>query len=105
MRDDTRFSLLELSISWPLERRMVVIPPRATVAYEPGEWHGALVVVELGEIELECSLGDRYQFATGDVLSLHGLDLCALHNRGVEPVVLVAISRRRGLEPEESFRS
>lgn len=59
--------------------------------YDRCEWDAALVVVEQGAIELECSLGIAYRFRSGDVLVLGGLPLRALHNRGPEPAVLSAV--------------
>jgi hypothetical protein len=34
--------------------RLVSIPAHSEMADEPSEWAGAVVVVEAGEIELEC---------------------------------------------------
>jgi hypothetical protein len=57
-------------------------------------WRDALVVVERGELELECAHGGRASFGQGAVLWLAGRDARSLRNRGDEPVVLVAIRRR-----------
>ena len=84
------------------------VAPGATRAYCEAEWRDALVVVEEGEIELECLGGGRRTFCRGDVLCLAGLPLRALHNRGAAPAVLVAVARARGDEfrsdPESSLR-
>ena len=74
------------------------VAPGATRAYCEAEWRDALVVVEEGEIELECLGGGRRTFCRGDVLCLAGLPLRALHNRGAAPAVLVAVARTRGDE-------
>ena len=79
-------------------RRVVTIPPGGARAYDAAEWRDAIVAVERGEIELEGSDGERRRFARGDLLWLSGLSLRALRNRGAEPAVLVAVSRRRGDE-------
>ena len=71
---------------------MAVAPGRAR-AYDDAEWRGALVIVERGAIELEAVGGSLHRFARGDVLWLAGLALHALHNRGREQAVLVAITR------------
>jgi quercetin dioxygenase-like cupin family protein len=76
------------------EFRLVTIPPGGVRAYQEADWRDALVVVERGSIELETRQGRRRAFATGDMLCLIGLSLRALHNRGHEPVLLVAVSRR-----------
>ena len=76
------------------ELRVVTIAPGRERAYHEAEWRDALVFVERGEIELESPTATS-RFARGDVLWLIGLPLRALRNRGQEPTLLVAISRRR----------
>jgi hypothetical protein len=78
----------------PFERRLVVLAPEHPWVYDEAEWRGALVVVEHGQIELECLDGSRHRFGRGDVLWLDRLPLRALHNRGHTSAVLVAVSRR-----------
>jgi hypothetical protein len=73
---------------------VVALAPGHTWAYDAAEWRGALVVIEHGQIELECLDGSRYRFGRGDSLWLDRLPLRALHNRGHTPAVLVAVSRR-----------
>lgn len=75
-------------------RREVVIAPGRSRPYDADEWRDALVVVEDGEVHLECRAGRRRPFVRGDVLWLTGLPLRALHNHGLEPAVLVAVTRR-----------
>jgi hypothetical protein len=75
-------------------RREVTVAPGAERPYDPAEWLDALVVVERGEIELECRAGHLARFRRGDILWLTGLPLCLLRNDGAEPAVLVAVSRR-----------
>lgn len=76
--------------------RVVTVAPGGSRPYDEAEWRDALVVVECGEIELECGAGGRRRFGSGEVLWLAGLGLRALHNPGTETAVLVAVSRRRG---------
>lgn len=71
-------------------RRVVVAAERP---YDEAEWLDAIVVVERGEVELECDGGRRCRFRCGDVLFLVGLPLRAIHPRGGTPAVLVAVSR------------
>ena len=73
---------------------VVTIACGDTRAYDESEWRDALVIVEAGEVDLECQAGGRRRFRPGNVLWLTGLGLRALHSVGAEPVVLVAVSRR-----------
>jgi hypothetical protein len=93
-----RLSFLGRPLSSLFERRVVVVAPGRERAFDDAEWRDALVVVEHGEIELECTGGTCRRFGRGDLLWLIGLPLRALHNAGREPAVLVAVSRRR-LQP------
>jgi hypothetical protein len=74
--------------------RAVAVAPGCKRAYDEREWRDAVVVVRRGEVELECLSGTSHRFRRGDLLWLTGLPLRALHNRGREPVLLVAVSRR-----------
>jgi hypothetical protein len=103
--DADRSPLLFLGRTLPpaFERRVVVLAPGHTWAYDEAEWRGAIVVVEHGQIELECLDGSRHCFESGDVLWLDRLPLRALNNRGRRPAVLVAVSRRApGLTQKEN---
>jgi hypothetical protein len=73
----------------------ISIAPGGEHLYDQDEWRDALVVVERGQIELECSAGGRLRFGPGAVLWLFGLPLRALYNCGAEPALVVAVSRRR----------
>jgi hypothetical protein len=75
-------------------RRTIVVAAGAARPADEREWRDAIVVVDRGEIELECVAGGRRRFAAGAVLWLTGIDLRMLHNRGAEPAVLVAVTRR-----------
>jgi hypothetical protein len=74
-------------------RREITIAPGRTRLYDAVEWRDAVVVVEQGEVQLECRAGRFRTFGRGAVLWLTGLPLRALHNRGNQPVVLVAVWR------------
>jgi len=80
-------------------RRSVVLEPGQSRPSGDAEWRDALVIVERGDVELECAAGGRRRFSGGAVLWLEGIDLRVLHNVGDEPVVLLAVSRRRDEEP------
>jgi hypothetical protein len=73
--------------------RAVAVEPGQARAYDDAEWRDAIVAVALGDLELECLSGSAYRFRQGSVLWLADLPLRALHNRGSEPVVLVAVAR------------
>jgi hypothetical protein len=75
------------------ERRTVTVEAGSERSYDPAEWFDALVVVEQGEVELECRSGGCVRFMQGDVLWLTGLPLRVLRNPGPDAAVLVAISR------------
>jgi quercetin dioxygenase-like cupin family protein len=88
-----RFSFLNRELPPAFQRRVVAVAPGATRVYDEAEWRDALVIVEYGEIELECWRGSRRSFSSGDVLCLVGLRVRALHNHRRELAVLVAVSR------------
>lgn len=75
------------------ERRVITIAPGTARPYAEDEWRGALVVIETGDVDLECTAGGRRTFGPGDMLWFDGLSLRALRNRGDQSAVLVAISR------------
>ena len=75
------------------EVRLVAVAPGRSRAYDEPEWRDALVIVQRGQIELEGLNGSRQTFECGDVLWLAGLRLRAVHNRGREPALMVAVSR------------
>ena len=77
-----------------IRQRTVTIRPQDTVPYVAQDWHDALVVIEVGEVDLCCVRGGRRRFGKGAILFLEGLALKALHNPGLEDVVLIALSRR-----------
>jgi quercetin dioxygenase-like cupin family protein len=84
-------------------RAVRLAPGRAAVFHEAA-WRDALVVVERGEIELECASGVRLRCRCGDVLWLTGLSVRALRNPGAEVAVLGAVSRSRPGSDESAAR-
>jgi hypothetical protein len=87
------------------ELRVFTVAPGCARPYAEPDWRDALVVVTRGEIELETLGHARWRFGCGALLCLTGLPLRALHNRGAEPVRLVAVSRRLGQERRRSTSS
>jgi hypothetical protein len=75
--------------------RRVLVEPGAERTYDEEEWRDSIVLIESGELELECCSGGRCGFRRGDVLWLFGLPLRLLRNRGPAPTVLLAVSRPR----------
>ncbi len=92
--DRSPLSLLGRRLPPLFERRVIVLAPDRSRVYDDAEWRGAIIVVEHGQIELECLDGSRHCFRRGAVLWLERLPLRALHNRGHMSAVLVAVSRR-----------
>jgi hypothetical protein len=90
-----RLSFIDRPLPPSFELRLVAVAPGHERSYDEAEWRGALVVVERGEIELECVAGGRLRCAQGAVLWLVGLPLRALHNHGPETALLAAVSKRR----------
>jgi hypothetical protein len=74
--------------------RLVSIPVHAELDYQPSDWAGAVVIVEVGEIELECASGARASFGPSSILFFDGLGLRTIRNVGTETVLLSAASRR-----------
>ncbi len=91
--DDEPVTFRDRSLGSSFRRRVVTIAPGRARLYDAAEWRDALVVVEQGEVHVECRGGRFRRFAQGAVLCLTGLALRALHNRGPQPAVLVAVWR------------
>ena len=88
-------SFLGRSVPASFQVRVVVVEPGACRAYDEAEWRDALVIVEVGEIEVEAWCGRCWHFTGGDVLWLTGLRVRRLRNRHPQRAVLTAVSRRR----------
>ena len=88
-----RRSFLGSPVPHGFQVRRIVLDCGAERAYDETEWLDAIVLVEDGEIELECRRGSRHRFARGDVLWLVGLPLRVRRCFGTGPAVLLAVSR------------
>src|SRR4051794_8177047 len=93
MDSDDRLSFLGRELPGCFVRKFVTLPPGSEEPYREADWADAIVIVEQGELELECQAGGRKRFRRGAVLWLVGLPLRTLRNRGEEPVVIAAVSR------------
>lgn len=77
-------------------RRVVRVEPGLELAFEPSRWYDAIVLVEQGELELECRAGACRRFGRGAMIPIAQLPLRLLRNVGPGRLVLVAVSRERG---------
>jgi len=73
---------------WELE-----LAPGEKVRADARAWRDAIAFLESGEVELECSAGERSRFAVGAVLCFPP-PVRFLRNSGDEPARLITISRR-----------
>jgi hypothetical protein len=74
-------------------RRVVELAPDQVLRFDAAAWKDTIVVLTAGEIELECSSGERRRFGRGAILCLARLPLSFVRNSGPEPARLLAISR------------
>jgi hypothetical protein len=84
--------------SWA-HRHVITIEPGLALPFGEADWSDTLVVIDAGELEIECHLGGRRRFPRGAVLWLAGINARALHCVGDDPTVLVAVSRQRTHPP------
>ena len=95
MADAERISFLGKQCPNGFRLRTLTLQPRDAIDYVPTDWVDTVVVVERGELELECRSGTRGCFGEGAILSLSELGLRRLRNIGGTPLVLSALSRER----------
>ncbi len=88
-----RLSFLDGALPTRFRLRELTLQAGCSHPFRDEDWDDALVVVERGEIELECRAGIRRRFPAGAIMWLHGMNLRALHNPGEQPTVLSAVSR------------
>jgi hypothetical protein len=74
-------------------RRVVEVAPGEELDVDADRWRDSLVVLERGEVELECAAGGRSRFAAGSVLCLLP-PVRFLRNNRSEPARLITIARR-----------
>jgi hypothetical protein len=90
-----RVSFLGASCPKPFRLRTVILQPHDALDYRRADWLDTLVLVERGELEVQCRSGARASFGAGATLVLTGLGLRRLRNPGSTPLVISALSRRR----------
>jgi FAD/FMN-containing dehydrogenase len=88
-----RFSVLALR-GGAFDRRVVVLEPGEERRIDDRDKCDRLVVVERGEIELECRGGARARFLTGDLLFVDGLSVRRIRNPGRTSALLGTVARR-----------
>jgi hypothetical protein len=74
-------------------RRVFRVAPGLELGLEPGRLPHAIVVVEQGELELECRAGTCRRFGRGSMIPIARLPIAHLRSVGAGPLVLVAVSR------------
>jgi glyoxylate utilization-related uncharacterized protein len=75
-------------------KRVVELEPESLLLYEADAWRDAIVFVTAGEIELECTSGERHRFRRGDILCLEPFPIRAVRNSSRAPARLLAVRRR-----------
>jgi hypothetical protein len=100
MDDGLRF--LDGPVPPRFRRWSVTLLPGTSLVYVEEDWRDALVTVTRGTVEVECLRGGHTAFGPGAMVWMVGLDLRAMHNRGSEPVVMVAVARRGPAPTDES---
>lgn len=73
--------------------RRLVIEAGRQGPYAPADWADALVIVEAGELEVECEQGSTARFAAGAVLFLASVPVRWLRSADGQPVTLTVLSR------------
>jgi hypothetical protein len=75
-------------------RRVFRVAPGLQLGPELGRLSDAVLVVERGELELECRAGTR-RFGRGSMIPIALLPVSCLRSLGPDPLTLVALSRAR----------
>jgi hypothetical protein len=76
-------------------RRVFRVAPGRELGLEPGRLADTIVLVEQGELELECRAGTCRRFGCGAMIPIARLPVSHLRSVGRRPLVLVAVSRAR----------
>ena len=84
-------------------RRVLRVAPGLELALVPGGLPDA-IVVEHGELELECRAGTCRRFGRGSMIPIARLPIGHLRSVGSDPLVLVAVSRGQPRATDEFLR-
>ena len=74
-------------------RHVFEVAPGLALEVEPDRVPDAVVVVEHGELELECPAGTCGRFGPGSMIPISRFPVARLRNIGPGPLVLVAVLR------------
>ena len=74
-------------------RAVLQVAPGLDVDLEASGVADPIVVVEEGELELECRSGARRRFGRGSMIPIARLPIARVRSVGAGPLVLVAVSR------------
>jgi mannose-6-phosphate isomerase-like protein (cupin superfamily) len=74
-------------------RRVFRVAPGRELGMDATDLRGAIVLVEQGELELECRAGGQRRFGPGSMLAIARLPVARVRSVGRDPLVLVAVSR------------
>ena len=74
-------------------RRVVRVAPGLELGMDSSDLRGAIVLVEQGELELECRAGGRRCFGRGSMIPIARLPVARIRSVGTGLLVLVAVSR------------
>ena len=85
-------------------RRVFRVAPGLELGLDPDRLPDAVVVVEQGELELECRAGTCRRFGRGSMIPIARLPVSHLRSVGAGPLVLVAVSRARPSATDEFRR-
>ncbi|MDH6137774.1 quercetin dioxygenase-like cupin family protein [Kitasatospora sp. MAA4] len=93
MDGEERISFLGTRCPRGFRLRTRVLEPGEELPFRAADWQDALVLVEIGELEVECWSGASAGFQRGAALEFAGLTPRCLRNPGDGPLVLAALSR------------
>jgi hypothetical protein len=85
-------------------RRILRVGPGLELGLERGGVRDAIVVVERGELELECRAGTCRRFGRGSMIPIARLPVTRLRSVGLGPLLLVAVSRAPRAGTDEFLR-
>ena len=74
-------------------RRVFRVAPGLELGTDPTDLQGTLMLVEQGELEVECRAGTRRRFGHGSMISIARLPVSRLRSVGTGALVLAAVSR------------
>jgi len=91
--DESARTLFRGPLPEGFSRRVFRVAPGLELGVEPGQLPDSIMVVQQGELELECRAGARQRFGCGSMIPIARLPAAHLRNAGPGPLVLVVVSR------------